>query len=77
MLAAIMTPAAKPSRMRWRAWEVCRRKRKTVAAPRAVIRAVKPVPPAAQRSACVTVKVPFSSHGGAGKGRPPLRMLTA
>mgnify|MGYP005769927803 CR=1 FL=1 len=59
ILAAIMTPAGKPSRTRCREREVRLRDKKTIAAPRAVIRAVKPVPPAAQRSACVTVYVPF------------------
>ena len=51
MLAAIITPAAKPSITRWRAGEICLRNKKTRAAPAAVISPVNPVPPAAQRSA--------------------------
>ena len=55
MLAAIITPAAKPSITRWRIMKVFLRNKKTTAAPAAVIRAVKPVPPAAQVNACNTM----------------------
>ena len=55
MLAAIITPAAKPSITRWRVWEFFLWNKKTTAAPAAVIRAVKPVPAAAQVSACNTM----------------------
>ena len=51
MLAAIITPAAKPSMIRWRLGEIWLRNKKTMAAPKAVIRKVKPVPLPAQRSA--------------------------
>ena len=59
MLAASITPAAKPSMARWSRGEEGRRNRKTTAAPAAVIRAVNPVPPAAQISACNTANKPF------------------
>ena len=57
MLAAIITPAAKPSMIWCRAEAACLRKKNTVAEPAAVSRAVKPVPQAAQRSAFVTIKI--------------------
>ena len=57
--AAVITPAAKPSITRWMVWEFFLRNKKTTAAPAAVIRAVKPVPAAAQVSACNTMYEPF------------------
>ena len=57
MLEAIITPAAKPSMIRWSTGEAAPRKKNTTAAPAAVIRAVNPVPAAAHNSACVTMKV--------------------
>lgn len=64
ILAAIITPAAKPSMIRCSRALAVRRKRKTVAAPRAVIKKVKPLPPAAHRSACVNMR--FLSRRGGG-----------
>ena len=45
MLAAIITPAANPRKIRWTVGSGRLRKKNTVAAPRAVSRAVNPVPP--------------------------------
>ena len=55
MLAAIITPAANPRKIRWTVGSGRLRKKNTVAAPRAVSRAVNPVPPAAHNSACANV----------------------
>ena len=46
-LAAIITPAAKPRKIRWTAADRSWRKKYTVAAPSTVARQVKPVPRAA------------------------------
>jgi len=70
ILAAIITPAAKPSMIRCSPALAVRRKRKTVAAPRAVIKKVKPLPPAAHRSACVNMR--FLSRRGGGLLSPPI-----
>ena len=70
MLAAIITPAAKPSMIRCSPAPAVRRKRKTVAAPRVVIKKVKPLPPAAHRSACVNIR--FLSRRGGGPLRLPI-----
>ena len=51
-LAAVMTPAAKPSMARWNWGRGSSAKKNTTAAPRVVIRKVKPVPSAAQINAC-------------------------
>ena len=51
--AAIITPAAKPRKMRCTAALSRARNRKTMAAPVAVIRKVKPVPTAAHRIDCI------------------------
>ena len=56
MLAAIITPAAKPSIIRCSCPLMPPRSKNTMAAPREVIKKVKPVPPAAQRSACIKIK---------------------
>ena len=45
--AAVMTPAAKPRKIRWAIAVACLRKKNTTAAPKVVIKNVKPVPPAA------------------------------
>ena len=50
-LAAIITPAAKPSMIRCREREGVRRNKKTVAAPSVVTAKVKPVPATAQSKA--------------------------
>ena len=57
--AAIITPAAKPRKTRWKFRLTVLRKKKTRAAPRVVMRKVKPVPPAAQSSACDIWIIPF------------------
>ena len=64
MLAAIITPAANPRKIRWTVGSGRLRKKNTVAAPRAVIKKVKPLPPAAHRSACVNMR--FLSRRGGG-----------
>ncbi len=62
MLAAIITPAANPRKIRWTVGSGRLRKKNTVAAPRAVSRAVNPVPPAAHNSACANVLFPFPAR---------------
>ena len=57
MLAAIITPAAKPNIRRWKAALLFPPRKKTTAAPKAVIRKVKPVPAAAHNNACVKIKI--------------------
>ncbi len=51
--AATMTPAAKPRKIRWAPADTRLRKKNTIEAPRAVIRQVKPVPPAAHSTGCI------------------------
>ena len=70
MLAAIITPAANPRKIRWTVGSGRLRKKNTVAAPRAVIKKVKPLPPAAHRSACVNMR--FLSRRGGGLLSPPI-----
>ena len=55
--AAIITPAANPRKMRCTSALILFLKKKTRAAPRVVIRKVKPVPPAAQSMDCAVIKI--------------------
>lgn len=50
--AAIMTPAANPRKTCWKDALISPRKKKTTAAPSAVIKNVNPVPIAADRTGC-------------------------
>ena len=59
--AAIITPAANPRKIRCMASPDRRRRKNTIAAPSDVIKKVKPVPAAAQISACVTADHPAFS----------------
>ena len=60
-LAAVITPAAKPSMVRWNWGRGSSTKKNTTAAPKVVIRKVKPVPKAAQLNACSIRINAFSS----------------
>lgn len=60
-LAAVITPAAKPSIVRWNWGRGSSTKKNTTAAPKVVIRKVKPVPKAAQLNACSIRINAFSS----------------
>ena len=62
MLAAIITPAAKPRKIRWMDALSCFRNRKTMAAPRVVIKKVKPVPVAAHKMDCMSSLLFLVSH---------------
>lgn len=64
MLAAIITPAAKPSIIRWRLGEIWLRNKKSMAAPKAVIRKVKPVPLPAQQKCLSQEKNSFPGRSG-------------
>ena len=57
MLAAIITPAAKPRSVRWRCGEDGWRNKKTMLLPKDVRRKVKPVPTAAQINWLVTIRI--------------------
>ena len=57
VLAAIITPAANPSISRWTAGLFLFPRKKTAAAPSAVMKNVKPVPPAASNNACNKARV--------------------
>ena len=48
--AAIITPAANPRKLRWNSSPACLRKKKTIPAPAAVARKVKPVPSSASKT---------------------------
>ena len=60
--AAIITPAAKPRKIRWMDALSCFRNRKTMAAPRVVIKKVKPVPVAAHKMDCMSSLLFLVSH---------------
>ena len=51
--AATITPAAKPRKIRWAPSVTRLRKKKTIEAPRTVIKQVKPVPAAAHSTGCI------------------------
>ena len=70
ILAAIITPAAKPSMIRCSAGEDFWRNKKTTAAPRAVIKAVNPVPTAAHNSASNTTVASFLKTAARGLRLP-------
>ena len=67
--AAVITPAAKPSMARWDRGRGAPGRKNTTAAPRVVIRQVKPVPRAAQPSACSIRIHAFHLDSG---GTPPV-----
>ena len=69
IVAASMTPAAKPRQTRWALAEGARRCgeiKKTTAAPSAVIPKVKPVPSAAHVSAFMSIYLPCIGYAGTG-----------
>ena len=77
--AAIMTPAANPRNTRWAKALSRPRNRNTAAAPRVVMRKVKPVPRAAHVNACSMMAsrlfAPYRHHGMIGaKGSGPARL---
>ena len=53
--AATITPAAKPRKIRWAPAVTRLRKKNTMAAPRAVIKQVNPVPPAAHSTGSIEI----------------------